>query len=173
MRWGMLLGLLLTIPWTAKEAAAPPAGQTANRDRPRCGSPGDDLQFARITEEWKQNYNVGNAAGVAVLYAPEAIYLTQHFVTGMVEGCRAIQAYVQRGVDAHYRVDSIEVLRAARSGDLGYVVDRYTSMNAGQKTMEVNLVVLRKLGGQWRIVAQEAAVPDPANAVQQLDIPEE
>jgi len=147
---------------TASRAASVPAS---------CAVPADDAALRRIPEAWKKNYNVGNAAGVAALYAPNAIYLTQHFVTGTVEGREAIQAYVQRGVDAGYKVDSIEVLRTDCAGEMAYVVDRYTSTNAGQKAMGVNLVVLQKTGGQWKIVAHEAAVPDPATAVQSLDIP--
>ncbi len=34
--------------------------------------------------------------------------------------------------------------------------------------MGVNLVVLRKIGGRWVIVAHESAVPDPANSIQFL-----
>jgi len=32
-------------------------------------------------------------------------------------------------------------------------------------------VVLRKVRSEWKIVALEAAVPDPATAVQNLDLP--
>jgi uncharacterized protein (TIGR02246 family) len=132
----------------------------------------EDAALREIPETWRRLYNAGDAAGVAALYAPNAMYLTQHYITGVVAGRKAIQAYVQRGVDAGYQVNSIEVLRTDCSGQMGYVLDRYTATNAGQKTMGVNLVVLRKDGGQWKIVAHEAAVPDPATAVQSLDIPE-
>ena len=131
----------------------------------------DDAALRQIPEEWMRLYNAGNAAGVAGLYAPDAVYLTQHYLTGIVPGRAAIQAYVQRGVDAGYKVDSIEVLQTDCSGTMAYVVDRYTATNAGQKAMGVNLVVLRKDARQWRIVAHEAAVPDPAMAVQTLDVP--
>jgi len=40
--------------------------------------------------------------------------------------------------------------------------------NAGRNDLGVNLVVLRKREGRWMIVAHEAAVPDPASAVQSL-----
>jgi hypothetical protein len=52
----------------------------------------------------------GNAADVASPYTDDAYYLTQHFVTGIVHPRYEIRAYVERGVDARYRVDSIEVL---------------------------------------------------------------
>jgi len=171
MKWGVLLGLWLAAAAATHEEATPRAALVETRDTPGCGSAAEESQLQSISAQWKQSYNQGNAAGVAALYAPDAIYLTQHFVTGIVEGRPAIQAYVQRGADAQYRVDSIEELRTVCSGDMAYVVDRYTSTNAGQKAIGVNLVVLRKISGKWMIVAHEAAVPDPATAVQHLDVP--
>jgi len=52
---------------------------------------------------------------------------------------------------------------------ISYTVDRYESTNAGQKAFGVNLVVLKKIAGEWKIVAHEAAVPDPATAVHSLE----
>ncbi|MFB3827372.1 MAG: DUF4440 domain-containing protein [Bryobacteraceae bacterium] len=128
----------------------------------RCAAPADDQAIRRIAAEWKEGYNGGDAAKVAALYDENAYYLTQHFATGIVHGRSRIQAYVQRGVDARYRVERIEVLVTACSGDFGYTIARYESDNAGRKDFGVNLVVLRKTGGRWRIVAHESAVPDPA-----------
>lgn len=61
--------------------------------------------------------------------------------------------------------------KARRSGDLMYTVARYEATNAGQRAFGVNLVVVRRIGNTWRIVAHEAAVSDPATAVQSLDLP--
>jgi ketosteroid isomerase-like protein len=87
---------------------------------------------------------------------------------GVVVGRDRIQAYVQRGTEAGYRIDAIKILTMDCSGDLAYTVGRYESTNAGQKALGVNVVVLRKTGGTWRIVAHESAVPEPA-AVERLD----
>jgi uncharacterized protein (TIGR02246 family) len=135
-------------------------------------SASQEKALRQIPEQWREGYNGGDAAKVARLYADGAYYLTQHFVTGIVQGRAAIQAYVQRGVDAKYRIDSIQIVAMGCSGDLAYTVGKYESTNAGQKAYGVNLVVLRKIGGRWRIVAHEAAVPDPATAVQHLDVQE-
>ena len=54
---------------------------------------------------------------------------------------------------------------------MAYAIDRYESTNAGQKAFGVNLVVLKKTGRKWMIVAHEAAVPDPA-AIRSLDPPD-
>jgi len=149
----------------------------------------DDAAIRQIADEWRDGYNSGEASKVAALYADGASYLTQHFATGIVEGRKNIQAYVQRGIDAHYHIDSIEVLkvncacstpmpslkarlrgsRAVRQCNFAYAIARYQSTNAGRKAVGVNLIVLRKFQNEWRIVAHEAAVPDPATAIQKLD----
>jgi uncharacterized protein (TIGR02246 family) len=132
-------------------------------------SPADQASIHQIAELWKEGYNQGNATKVAALYADDAFYLTQHFITGMVAGRPQIQAYVQRGVDAKYHIDSIQNLTSVCSGDFAYAITRYESTNAGQKAFGVNLVVLRKKARHWLIVAHESAVPDPATAIRTLD----
>lgn len=137
----------------------------------RCSVPADDEALRQISRDWKEGYNSGNASKVASLYADDAYYLTQHFATGILHGRAAMQAYVQRGVDAHYQIDKIDVVMTECHGDFAYTVTRYESTNASQKAFGVNLVVLRKIAGKWLIVAHESAVPDPATAIQRLDIP--
>jgi ketosteroid isomerase-like protein len=127
-----------------------------------------DKVARQIAVDWKDGYNSGNAEQVAALYTEDAYYLTQHFVSGIVKGRANIRAYVQRGVDAKYHVDSIEILATDCSGNMAYSIDRYESTNGGQKAFGVNVVVIKKFADGWRIVAHEAAVPDPATAIQKL-----
>lgn len=134
-------------------------------------SSADESALRQISEQWKDGYNHGNAAKVAALYTEDAYYLTQHFVAGFVHPRSQIQAYVQRGVDARYHIDTIEIVRLECSGDFAYTVTRYESTNAGQKAFGVNLVVLKRVQEQWLIVAHESAVPDAATAIQSLDPP--
>jgi uncharacterized protein (TIGR02246 family) len=149
-----------------------PAVPAASGTR-RCSTAADDEALRQVSRDWKESYNNGDAAKVAALYSDDAYYLTQHFATGILHGRAAMQAYVQRGVDAHYRVDAIDVVMTECHGDFAYTVTRYESTNAGQKAFGVNLVVLRKIRGKWLIVAHESAVPDPATAIQSLDVPQE
>jgi ketosteroid isomerase-like protein len=58
------------------------------------------------------------------------------------------------------------------SGDSAYAITRYESTNGGQKAIGVNLVVLKKTTAGWKIVAHASAVPDPATAIQSLDVQE-
>jgi uncharacterized protein (TIGR02246 family) len=133
-----------------------------------CASPANDDALARIAQQWKDGYNSGSAAQVAALYADDATYLTQHFAGGIVQGRANIQAYVQHGVDAKYKVDKIDVLSTTCSADFAYTITRYESTNAGQKAVGYNLVVLRKIKGKWLIVAHESAVPEPT-AIKSLE----
>lgn len=135
----------------------------------RCRIAGVPEAIGDVIDRWKSGYNSEHPEQVAALYSPEATYLTQHFVTGIVQGRSAIQAYVKKGTEAHYKIDAIRLLALGCSGDFAYAITRYDSTNAGQKVFGVNLVVLRKMHGKWLIVAHEAAVPDPANSIQSLE----
>ena len=137
----------------------------------RCAIGAVNQAIRDIVENRKDGYNSGDPEKVAALYAPNATYLTQHFVTGVVHGRPAIKAYVKKGTDAHYRIEAIRLLASDCSGDFAYAVTRYESTNADQKAFGVNLVVLQKMNGKWLIVAHESAVPDPATAIQSLESP--
>ncbi len=132
--------------------------------------PGFASTAQQIVDTWRDDYNGGDATGVAGLYEPDAYYLTQHFATGVLHGRDAIRAYVKRGVDAGYKIDSLFILAFGCSGEMMYVVTRYNATNAGQKVFGVNLVVLKQEGSKWLIAAHEAAVPDPT-AIQDLELP--
>jgi uncharacterized protein (TIGR02246 family) len=166
-----LVLLIILVCTAARSQEKAQNSQTGAPVQPGCSSSADAMAIRSIADHWRDAYNSGSAAEVADLYAADADYLTQHFITGIIHGRRAIQAYVQRGVDAHYHIDSIQIISMGCSGDIAYTVGRYKSTNAGRKAMGVNLVVLRKIKGRWLIVAHEAAVPDPATAVRHLNLP--
>ncbi len=146
--------------------------QAASSDS-RCSSAADDRAVEQISQDWKEGYNNGDAPKVAALYTDDAYYLTQHFVTGVVHGRAAIEAYVRNGIDAHYQIDSIDIIEKHCSGNFAYAITRYKSTNGSVKAMGVNLVLMKKIDGKWKIVAHESAVPDPATAIKKLPIAEE
>jgi ketosteroid isomerase-like protein len=161
MKSCLLVCALLVTASYAQTAEKPSASAQGN-----CAAIGTVAR--QIADNWKEAYISGNADQVAALYTADAYYLTQHFVTGIVHGRANIRSYVQRGVEAKYHVDSIEILATDCSGDMAYSIDRYESTNGGQKAFGVNVVVLKKFAEGWRIVAHEAAVPDAATAIQTL-----
>ena len=168
MKRALLVCLMMLVGLASAHAGGSP-GAAANGSA--CADAAVMRAAQQIVDSWMAGYNDGDAAKVAALYTEDAYYLTQHFATGIVHGRAGIQAYVQRGVDANYHIDSIKIVHVGCAGDFMYVIARYESTNAGQKAFGVNLVVAGRIGNGWRIVAHEAAVPDPATAVQHLDIP--
>lgn len=147
------------------------AGAQSESQAGTCNDPAAVQAAQQIVDAWKDGYNGGDPARVAGLYSADAYYLTQHFATGIIHGRDAIQAYVKLGVDAKYHIDALRILTVGCTAEMMYVVTRYDATNAGQTAFGVNLVVLRKDAQRWLIVAHEAAVPDPATAVQHLDLP--
>lgn len=97
-------------------------------------------------------------------------YLTQHYISGIIHGRDSIQAYVQLGVDAKYHIDSIRIKKIHVDENFAYVITRYYSLNGGVKAFGVNLVVLKRIHGKWTIKAHEAAVPDPKEAIRELNL---
>jgi uncharacterized protein (TIGR02246 family) len=116
-----------------------------------------EQELRALAEAWRSSYNSKDAAAVASRYAPDGYYVSSHVVA---RGRAEIRAYFQRGIDAGGYIDSIEVLASARSGDLAYWVGTYEATNAGQKVRGRNIVVVRKFGNEWLIVAHESAVAD-------------
>ena len=118
--WALTLALFVlpsTQAQTNKTASdSPPATQ--------CSVPSDDRAIRDIPERWKAAYNAGQASQVSALYSDDVYYLTQHFVTGIIHGRSDIQAYVQRGIDAKYRIHAIEVLATQCSGNFAYAITR-------------------------------------------------
>ncbi len=170
MKWMLLLTVVLICAVAARSQGTRAGARAGTEAHNGCTDASDVNAIRQIAAQWKGRYNSGDAAGVAALYAENADYLTQHYITGIIHGRSAIQAYVKHGVDAHYHIDSIQIISMGCSSNIAYTVGRYESTNAGQKAMGVNLVVVRKINGRWFIVAHEAAVPDPATAVRHLDI---
>ena len=136
----------------------------------RCLVAEDQAAIEHVIGQWMEAYNGGDPAKVAALYTPDATYLTQHYITGIVQGRAAIEAYVKLGVDAHYHIDSIKVLASQCAGTFAFAITRYDATNGGQKAFGVNLVVLTKSNSAWLIAAHEAAVPDISAAIKHLDV---
>lgn len=149
------------------------ATETSTRDsrlsgRRECAAGSDTRAIKQIAEDFIAGYNAGDAEKIALLYAEDAYYLTQHYREGLVSGRRNIRAYFKLGMDAGYKLDSIDLLAMDCQGGFAYTITRYESTNGGQKALGFNLVVLKKIRGKWMIVAHESAVPE-ATAIERLD----
>jgi hypothetical protein len=111
----------------------------------------------RIRQTWMQEFNAGHADKVAALYAPEAVLMRRN---GSVHSRDSIQAELQRSITREAQNYVLESLHAEATGDLGYDTGIY---NEDLRTHEAEgnyLMVIKRINGEWLIVAH-AAVPNP------------
>jgi len=127
---------------------------------PQSSTSTDEQQIRQVPQLWMDAYNHNQAGKAAALYADDAYYVSQHVRSGIIQGREAIKANIQRGIDGGGHVDSIEILTAFIEGDLAYSVGTYHATNAGQKVTGRNIVVMKKIGGKWLIVAHTSVVPE-------------
>lgn len=147
----MLLIFLATLVFS--QSSSKPAGT-------RQLSSNEDFASAvkRIRETWAQEFNAGHADKVAALYAEEAVLMRG---SGSVHNRDSIQAELERSIaTAQGHNYSLVSLHAENSGDLGYDTGIYNEDFPHHVSEGNYLIVLRKLQGEWRIVAH-AAIPNP------------
>jgi uncharacterized protein (TIGR02246 family) len=118
---------------------------------------GIERALPEVAAEWKAAYNAKDAAAVATLYTPDAYYVSAHV---LAHGRQAIQAYFLKGIVGGGHIDELQLLSSGQSGELAYWVGTYEATNAGQKVQGRNVLVLRKVGGRWLIVAHESVEAD-------------
>lgn len=117
----------------------------------------DEAALRDVARAWREAYNAGDAARVAALYAEDGQYLSAHVAA---RGREAIRAYFQRGIDAGGGIEAITVTDVGASGSLAWATGTYAANNAGQKVDGRIVLVLRRCGGAWLIVAHEVVVRD-------------
>jgi uncharacterized protein (TIGR02246 family) len=140
------------------------AGATADRPgkAPRPVSQKDssaDLAqtVQKLEADWVQAFNSGNAKKVADMYAPEAVLMRWD---GSVHGHDSILAEMDRSISGGAHDYVVHSLHVERSGDLAYDTGAYNVTLRGRVVEGNYLMVLRKIGNDWKIVAH-ASVPNP------------
>jgi ketosteroid isomerase-like protein len=111
----------------------------------------------KLESTWVTEFNAGHADQVAALYAPDAVLMRWD---GTVHGYDSILAEFRRSAAAGVHGYVVHSLRAERSGDLGYDTGAYNVTLRGRIAEGNYLVVVKRIGGQWKIVAH-ATVPNP------------
>lgn len=147
VRWVTLLVIIIM-------AAPYAAGQELYRR--------DSLDLAGIfsarTEQWKEAYNSKDAANLVPLYTPDAQYISSH-VSGLVaNGREKLIANFQNGMKMGGHIDLVEIIRMDVSCGLATLLCKYQATNSGVTVTGRNLLILKKVGGEWLIVLHMTVV---------------
>ena len=110
-----------------------------------------------LRDTWVREFNAHNAKAVAALYAPEAVLMRWD---GTVHGYDSILAEFERSASGNAANYIVHPLHVEQSGDLGYETGAYNVMLRDRVSEGNYLMVVKKLNGQWKIVAH-ATVSNP------------
>jgi uncharacterized protein (TIGR02246 family) len=106
-----------------------------------------------IESKWMTNYNSGNSAGVASLFAPDGTIATQ--AGTVLNGPQAIQDALAARIKAGWPKITTTVLQANAVGDAAWFLGEYaytgTGPNSGKQLRGHFAKVLTRNGADWRI----------------------
>jgi uncharacterized protein (TIGR02246 family) len=151
---------ITTIRWVADGLLMTGASILIACSSPSSVSPGVPPE---LKHSWEVNFNRGDGAAVASLYAPDAqlIMSGSDPVRGAASIRAAIDSMIKSGVKVH--IDSAENVGA---GDIAYVFGSYSVLDpARHQTVEHGsyVEVWRRRSGEWKIIidinASGAAAP--------------
>jgi uncharacterized protein (TIGR02246 family) len=111
----------------------------------------DEEAIDGLRQEWVAFYNEGDVAGVAELYAEDAVL---YYADGTVhEGRDAIQEVLQSAIDAGFTGISAEAIETEIVNGTAYQVGSYTFMDDEGETVSEGyyLLILQRDNGEWRI----------------------
>ena len=120
-----------------------------------------DKQFEALqknVEKWKTAYNSGDAKNLILLYAEDATYSSSHVPGLEAIGRDKLIANFQKGISGGGHIDKIEILTANVSGEMASLYCRYQATNSGVTVSGRNLLVLRKVKGEWLIFSHMTVV---------------
>lgn len=115
-------------------------------------------EFRENIEKWKEAYNGSDAQKLVPLYTEDAIYASSHVAGLEAIGREKVIANFQKGMSMGGHIDSVEILWANVSGELASLYCLYKATNSGVTVSGRNLLVLRKVKGQWLIVQHMTVV---------------
>jgi ketosteroid isomerase-like protein len=115
-------------------------------------------QFKLNTLAWKDAYNSGDAQNLLPLYTEDARYVSGHVAGLEAIGRDRLIANFQNGISGGGHIDEIDILTMQVSCDLASLLCRYQATNSGVTVNGRNLLVLKKVNGQWLIVLHMTVV---------------
>lgn len=150
----LLAGLHFRV--AAQQAKVPPVTQPVASVTNDASS--DEVLLRRLAQEWRDIYNGTDAGRFEPLYAADAEYISGHVEGLVARGRERVIANFQRGMNLGGHLDSVEVLSVNISCDLATLVCRYQATNSGQTVTGRNLLVVKRINGQWLIVTHMTVV---------------
>jgi len=105
-----------------------------------------------MERKWKEAYNGVYAQNLVPLYAEDAIYSSSHVAGLEAIGRDKVIANFQNGMKMGGHIDKVEILSANVSGEIASLYCLYQATNSGVTVTGRNLLVLRKVKGQWVII---------------------
>ena len=107
---------------------------------------------------WQKAYNSGDAKNLIPLYSEDAIYTSSH-VSGLEAiGREKLIANFQVGISGGGHIDKIEILKMDVSDGMAYLFCKYQATNSGVTVSGRNLLVLKKVKNEWKIVIHMTVV---------------
>ena len=110
----------------------------------------DKSDVAARAATWEKEYNAGNLAAVAALYATDGCRMPPN--QEAVHGREAILAQLKAGKDRGLAKVKIVVTSAESSGDMGYGTGTYEVMGADSSHVDHGkwMLVSKKVNGTWK-----------------------
>ena len=102
-----------------------------------------------MRQEFLRAYNAKDADAVVALYAEDATLVSDG---GTFRGRDEIRKWVKAGLDQGSRLEAIEPSVAKSSGILAYGTGRTRRLVGSVVHLGQYLIVMEKIGGEWRIV---------------------
>ncbi len=115
-------------------------------------------EFEAKMVAWQKAYNSGDAKNLIPLYTEDAIYTSSHVPGLEAIGREKLIANFQVGITGGGHIDKIEILKMDVSDGLAYLFCKYQATNAGETVTGRNLIVMKKVNNNWKIVIHMTVV---------------
>jgi len=114
--------------------------------------------FNELAQIWMRAYNNDDSTALAALYTPDVDYISSHVQGLVAHGRDRVIANFQRGIKSGGHIDSVSILSIQLSCDLATLLCQHEATNGGQKAIGRNLLVVKKVCGEWLITLHMTVV---------------
>lgn len=145
------LSLLLALSVSAQQTK-----KTDHKPATKKAAAGSNAAIDAVRKAWEDAYNAKQTDKLADLYTDDAVMANNG---GVFKGKDQIKADLQKGIDQGNAVHSITPTRTEISGNLAYDEGTFQQKMGDKEVSGDYLVVLKKVGGQWKVAAHNSVVP--------------